>query len=117
EPVEYPAVEGRGIADVRRLARVMAFVPRGRARVILVDEAHTFTDEAREALLPVLEKLASINVLVLTTTRPDFDEAFLCIRIRIICRYCGIFTARIEQQYSAYFLCSIYIQRHRTPTF
>src|SRR2546425_1195416 len=71
--VELDAASNRGVDDARDLREraVNAASGEGRHKVYVVDEAHTLTREAWNALLKILEEPPSRVVFVFATTEPQ----------------------------------------------
>ena len=69
--IELDAASNRGIDDVREIRERVAVQPAlGRRKVYILDEAHSLTAEASNALLKTLEEPPEHVVFVLCTTEP-----------------------------------------------
>jgi DNA polymerase-3 subunit gamma/tau len=60
-----------GVEDVRTLQELVQFSVSDKYRVVILDEAHSMSKQAFNALLKVLEEGPSNTVFVLITTEPD----------------------------------------------
>lgn len=70
--IELDASDDRGIDAVRQLKEGLKFVPLyGSKKVILLDECHSLTVQAQEALLKLLEEPPSYVHICLATTNPE----------------------------------------------
>jgi DNA polymerase-3 subunit gamma/tau len=69
--VEIDAASHGGVDDVRTLQELVQFSVPDKYRVILLDEAHSMSKQAFNALLKVLEEGPPNTVFVLLTTEPD----------------------------------------------
>ena len=69
--IELDAASNRGIDDVREIRDRVAVQPvEGRYKVYILDEAHSLTTDASNALLKTLEEPPAHVVFVLCTTEP-----------------------------------------------
>jgi DNA polymerase-3 subunit gamma/tau len=69
---ELDAASNRGIDDVRELQRAAALSPaEGSTKVFLLDEAHSLTTDASNALLKLLEEPPPHVLFILCTTDPQ----------------------------------------------
>ncbi len=69
--VEMDAASHRGIDDIREIREQVAFAPvEGGYKVYILDEAHSLTADASNALLKTLEEPPEHVVFVLCTTEP-----------------------------------------------
>ena len=69
--IELDAASNRGIDDIREIRERVAQQPvEGRYKVYILDEAHSLTSDASNALLKTLEEPPSHVVFVLCTTDP-----------------------------------------------
>lgn len=68
---EIDAATNGGVADIRALRQLAEYASDGPWRVILLDEAHSLSREAFNALLKVLEEPPARTLFVLVTTEPD----------------------------------------------
>jgi DNA polymerase-3 subunit gamma/tau len=69
--IELDAASNRGIDDVREIRERVAVQPAlGRKKVYILDEAHSLTTDASNALLKTLEEPPDHVVFVLCTTEP-----------------------------------------------
>ena len=70
--LEIDAASNRGIDQIRELREMVRYAPvSGRAKVVILDEAHQLTDEASNALLKTLEEPPEKVVFILATTQPE----------------------------------------------
>jgi DNA polymerase III subunit gamma/tau len=70
--VEMDAASHRGIDDIREIREQVAFHPvEGRYKVYILDEAHSLTADASNALLKTLEEPPSLSIFILVTAQPD----------------------------------------------
>ncbi len=70
--IELDAASNRGIDDVREIRERVAMAPAlGRRKVYILDEAHSLTTDASNALLKTLEEPPDHVVFVLCTTEPQ----------------------------------------------
>jgi DNA polymerase III subunit gamma/tau len=67
---EIDAASNGLVADVRRLKELVLYGTAGRHRTVILDEAHSMSDAAFNALLKVLEEPPERTVFVLVTTEP-----------------------------------------------
>jgi DNA polymerase-3 subunit gamma/tau len=68
---EIDAASNGGVDDIRALKELAQFSSDGNWRVILLDEAHSLSRQAFNALLKVLEEPPTNTVFVLLTTEPS----------------------------------------------
>lgn len=69
--LEIDAASSGGIDEVRKIKDLCHYGHEGEWRVILLDEAHSMSSAAYNALLKILEEPPSKTVFVLVTTEPD----------------------------------------------
>ena len=69
--VEVNASESGNIETIRKLIESSSFRPRGRFRVIFLDEVHRLSMQAANALLKPLEEPPEHTLWILATTDPD----------------------------------------------
>lgn len=69
--VEVDAASNGGVAEVRALVDSMRYGVPGRYRVVIVDEAHSMSRDAFNALLKPLEEPPANTIWVLVTTEPE----------------------------------------------
>jgi DNA polymerase-3 subunit gamma/tau len=70
--IELDAASNRGIDDIREIRERVAMTPAlGRRKVYILDEAHSLTTDASNALLKTLEEPPDHVVFVLCTTEPQ----------------------------------------------
>lgn len=69
--IEIDAASHGGVDDVRALQELVQFAVSGNYRVIILDEAHSMSRPAFNALLKVLEEGPPNTVFLLLTTEPD----------------------------------------------
>lgn len=70
--VELDAASNRKIEDIRNIKEHIGFKPiHGRYKVFIIDEAHSLTEEASNALLKTLEEPPAHAIFILATTEPD----------------------------------------------
>ena len=70
--VELDAASHRKIEDIRNIQEHIGFRPiQGRYKVFIIDEAHSLTEEASNALLKTLEEPPRHAIFILATTEPD----------------------------------------------
>ncbi|MCS7201016.1 MAG: DNA polymerase III subunit gamma/tau [Patescibacteria group bacterium] len=70
--VEIDAASHRRIEDVRNIQEHIGFKPlQGKYKVFIIDEAHSLTEEASNALLKTLEEPPAHAIFILATTDPD----------------------------------------------
>lgn len=70
--VEIDAASHRRIEDIRNIQEHIGFKPlQGKYKVFIIDEAHSLTEEASNALLKTLEEPPSHAIFILATTDPD----------------------------------------------
>lgn len=77
---ELNAAKSRGIDDIREISNRLNIQPHGKARVILIDEAHGLTKDAQTALLKVLEDTPQHVYFILAST--DFAKMIATVRNR-----------------------------------
>lgn len=68
--LEIDAASHGGVADMRALTESLRYSTGGKFRTIIIDEAHSLTREAFNALLKTLEEPPPGTVFVLVTTEP-----------------------------------------------
>lgn len=68
--IEIDAASNGGVADMRSLTESLRYSTGGKWRVVILDEAHSLTREAFNALLKTLEEPPPGTVFVLVTTEP-----------------------------------------------
>jgi len=70
--LERDAASDRGIDDIRQLIEIARYAPsRDRYKVMILDEAHSLTKDASNALLKVMEEPPPYIVFALATTEPN----------------------------------------------
>ena len=70
--VELDAASHRKIEDIRNIQEHIGFRPiQGKYKVFILDEAHSLTEEASNALLKTLEEPPSHSIFILATTEPE----------------------------------------------
>jgi DNA polymerase-3 subunit gamma/tau len=70
--IEIDAASHRKIEDIRNLQEHIGFRPiQGKYKVFIIDEAHSLTEEASNALLKTLEEPPFHAIFILATTEPD----------------------------------------------
>jgi len=70
--VELDAASHRKIEDIRNILEHIGFRPiQGKYKVFIIDEAHSLTEEASNALLKTLEEPPSHAIFILATTEPE----------------------------------------------
>jgi DNA polymerase-3 subunit gamma/tau len=70
--IEIDAASHRKIEDIRNLQDHIGFRPmQGKYKVFIIDEAHSLTEEASNALLKTLEEPPLHAIFILATTEPD----------------------------------------------
>lgn len=71
--IELNAASNRGIADIKALMDAIAYYPSNnlRKKVIILDEAHQLTHDAKDAFLKTLEQPPAHVVFILATTQRD----------------------------------------------
>lgn len=68
--IEIDAASNGNIGDVRALADMVMYAVGGKYRVVLLDEAHSMSRDAMNALLKTLEEPPPGTVFILLTTEP-----------------------------------------------
>jgi DNA polymerase-3 subunit gamma/tau len=68
---EVDAASTNSVEHVRKLKEIISLHHDGRVRVIILDEVHSFSDAAFQALLKPLEEPAEDTIFVLCTTEVD----------------------------------------------
>jgi DNA polymerase-3 subunit gamma/tau len=69
--VEIDAASKGSVEDIRNLIEMLRFQMTGSIRVVILDEAHSMSREAFNALLKTLEEPPAGTVFVLVTTEPE----------------------------------------------
>ncbi len=69
--IEVDAASNGLVADIRKIKDAVLYAHGGRWRVVLLDEAHSMSKEAFNALLKVLEEPPPTTVFILLTTEPN----------------------------------------------
>lgn len=69
--LEIDAASSGGVNEVRKIKDLCHYGHEGEWRVILLDEAHSMSKEAYNALLKILEEPPTKTVFVLVTTEPE----------------------------------------------
>lgn len=69
--IEVDAASNGQVDDIRKLKDVVGYAHEGTWRVVLLDEAHSMSKEAFNALLKMLEEPPAHTVFLLLTTEPD----------------------------------------------
>jgi len=70
--IEIDAASYRRIEDVRTIQEHIGFKPlQGKYKVFIIDESHSLTEEASNALLKTLEEPPQHAIFILATTEPD----------------------------------------------
>lgn len=61
------------IAEIRALKNFLVLTPyRNKYKFAIIDDAHTMTEEAQNAILKILEEPNSSSILILVTNNPEF---------------------------------------------
>lgn len=69
--IEIDAASHRKIDDIRNIQEHIGFKPiQGKYKVFIIDEAHSLTEEASNALLKTLEEPPPFVIFILATTEP-----------------------------------------------
>jgi DNA polymerase-3 subunit gamma/tau len=71
EPIEVDAASNGLVADVRTMIDSLRYSAGTEYRVIILDEAHSMTKEAFNALLKTLEEPPAGTIFILVTTEPE----------------------------------------------
>lgn len=70
--IEIDAASHRKIEDMRNIIEHIGFKPiQGKYKIFIIDEAHSLTEEASNALLKTLEEPPSFAIFILATTEPQ----------------------------------------------
>lgn len=69
--LEVDAASNTGVEDIRKIRDLCAYAADGKWRVVLLDEAHSLSKQAFNALLKTLEEPPAQTVFVLLTTEVD----------------------------------------------
>lgn len=69
--LEIDAASNGGVEEVRKIKDLCSYAHEGEWRVILLDEAHSMSKEAYNALLKLMEEPPANTVIVLVTTEPE----------------------------------------------
>ena len=69
--LEIDAASNGGVNEVRNLKELCRFAHSGEWRVIILDEAHSMSNEAYNALLKLLEEPMERTAFILVTTEPE----------------------------------------------
>ncbi len=70
--IEIDAASHRKIENIRNLQEHIGFKPlQGKYKVFIIDEAHSLTEEASNALLKTLEEPPAHTIFILATTEPE----------------------------------------------
>ena len=69
--VEINAADVRGIDGIRQLIEMARVIPKNKAKVFVLDEAHQLTTDAQNALLKLLEEPPKDTYFILSTTDPE----------------------------------------------
>lgn len=69
--IEVDAASNNGVDEVRDLQERVRYQHSGAWRVVVLDEAHSLTSQAFNALLKILEEPPAKTVFIMVTTRPE----------------------------------------------
>lgn len=69
--MEIDAASNGGVEEVRKIKNLVVYAHEAEWRVILIDEAHSLSKEANNALLKTLEEPPPYTVFILVTTEPE----------------------------------------------
>jgi DNA polymerase-3 subunit gamma/tau len=70
--VEIDAASHRKVEEMRNILEHIGFRPlQGKYKVFIIDEAHSLTEEASNALLKTLEEPPDYSIFILATTEPE----------------------------------------------
>ena len=70
--VELDAASHRKVEEMRNILEHIGFRPlQGKYKVFIIDEAHSLTEEASNALLKTLEEPPDYSIFILATTEPE----------------------------------------------
>lgn len=69
--LEIDAASSGGVDDVRKIKEFCLYAQEGAWRVVLLDEAHSMSKQAYNALLKILEDPGANTVFLLVTTEPE----------------------------------------------
>ena len=66
--LEVDAASNGGVAEIRQIRELVGFEPDGAYRVVILDEAHSMSRDAFNAILKILEEPPERTVFILVTT-------------------------------------------------
>lgn len=69
--IEIDAASHNGIEDIRQLQEIIGYAHTGKWRILVLDEVHSLSTAAFNALLKVLESPPERTVFILVTTSPE----------------------------------------------
>lgn len=69
--LEDNAGNARGIDDIRSIIGVSSYTPFSNYRIIILDESHSYTKQAFDAMLKPLEEPSNKTIFILCTTEPS----------------------------------------------
>ena len=84
EPIEMDAASHSGVDSVRELVQQMRSYPVGcKYKVFILDEVHSFSQTAWQALLKPLEESPARSVCIMCTTNPEKIPATILSRVQV----------------------------------
>lgn len=84
EPIEVDAASHSGVESVRNLIEQMRIHPVGsKYKVFILDEVHSFSSQAWQALLKTLEEQPARTVVCMATTNPEKIPATIISRVQM----------------------------------
>lgn len=84
EPIEMDAASHSGVDSVREIVQQMRSYPVGcKYKVFILDEVHSFSQTAWQALLKPLEESPAKSVCIMCTTNPEKIPATILSRVQV----------------------------------
>ena len=83
EPIEIDAASHGGVDDIRKLIEQARSFPIGyKYKIFIIDECHSLSNNAWQALLKTLEELPAASVFCFATTNPEKIPATILSRVQ-----------------------------------
>jgi len=83
EPIEIDAASHNGVDSVREIVQQARAYPVGcKYKVFIMDEVHSFSNQAWQVLLKTLEESPAMSVFILCTTNPEKIPATILSRVQ-----------------------------------
>ncbi len=83
-PIEIDAASHSGVDDIREIVQEAKLFPIGsKYKVFIVDECHSLSDKAWQALLMTLESMPAMTIFIFCTTNPEKIPDTIISRVQV----------------------------------